>query len=150
MDLFYLIIIIVALAVFFLDRSHSIITPSLEQQPTTNKEKFTNFPSKSLGVDYSAPSPEPEASLGATNIKFGGTPRWSSAFSKFGATPPNPRCNITVMGENCSNYSYDTSTNKFQSVCQKSVNTYPNNKFPEYVMGRSLGRVRQCNNLISP
>jgi len=150
MDLFYLIIIIVALAVFFLDRSHSIITPSLEQQPTTNKEKFTNFPSKSLGVDYSAPSPEPEASLGATNIKFGGTPRWSSAFSKFGATPPNPRCNITVMGENCSNYSYDTTTNKFQSICQKSVNTYPNKLFPEYVMGRSLGRVRQCNNLISP
>ena len=150
MDLFYLIIIIVALAVFFLDRSHSIITPSLEQQPTTNKEKFTNFPSKSLGVDYSAPSPEPEASLGSTNIKFPGVPKWGSSFSKFGATPPNPRCNITVMGGNCSNYNYDTATNRYQSVCQKSVNTYPNNKFPEYVMGRSLGRVRQCNNLISP
>ena len=145
MDLFYLIIIIVALAVFFLDRLHSI-----EQQPPTKKEDFTNFPSKSHGVDYSAPSPEPEASMGSTNIKFPGTPRWSSTFSKFGATPPNPRCNITVMGENCSNYSYDTATNKFQSVCQKSVNTYPNNKFPDYVMGRSLGRVRQCNNLISP
>ena len=149
MDLFYLIIIIVALAVFFLDRSHSIITPSLPTTPT-KKEDFTNFPSKSLGVDYSAPSPDPEASQGATNIKFHGTPRWSSAFSKFGATPPNPRCNITVMGENCSNYNYDTTTNKFQSICQKSVNTYPNKLFPDYVMGRSLARVRQCNNLISP
>ena len=146
MDLFYLIIIIVALAVFFLDRSHSIIAPPTE----TKKEDFTDFPSESLGVDYSAPSSEPEASLGATNIKFGGTPRWSSAFSKFGPTPPNPRCNITVMGENCSNYDYDTTMNKFQSVCQKSVNTYPNKLFPDYVMGRSLARVRQCNNLISP
>ena len=98
MDLFYLIIIIVALAVFFLDRSHSIITPSLPTTPPTKKEDFTNFPSKSHGVDYAAPSSEPEASMGATNIKFPGTPRWSSAFSKFGPTPPNPRCNITVMG----------------------------------------------------
>jgi hypothetical protein len=146
MDLFYLIIIIVALAVFFLDRSHSIIAPPTE----TKKENFSDFPSESLGVDYSAPSPDPEASQGATNIKFGGTPRWGSAFSKFGPTPPNPRCNITVMGENCSNYNYDTTTNSFQSVCQKSVNTYPNKLFPDYVMGRSLTRVRQCNNLISP
>lgn len=146
MDLFYLIIIIVALAVFFLDRSHSIIAPPIESK----KEDFTDFPSESLGVDYAAPSSEPEASMGATNIKFPGTPRWSSAFSKFGPTPPNPRCNITVMGENCSNYDYDTTTNKFQSICQKSVNTYPNKLFPDYVMGRSLARVRQCNNLISP
>jgi len=116
MDLFYLIIIIVALAVFFLDRSHSIIAPPTE----TKKEDFTDFPSESLGVDYAAPSPDPEASQGATNIKFGGTPRWGSAFSKFGPTPPNPRCNITVMGENCSNYNYDTTTNSFQSVCQKT------------------------------
>jgi hypothetical protein len=146
MDLFYLIIIIVALAVFFLDRSHSIIAPPTESK----KEDFTDFPSESLGVDYSAPSPDPEASQGATNIKFGGVPKWSSGFSKFGETPPNPRCNITVMGGNCSNYNYDTTTNKFQSVCQKSVNTYPNKLFPEYVMGRSLSRVRQCNDLISP
>jgi hypothetical protein len=145
MDLFYLIIVIVALAVFFLDRSHSIIAPPTEP---TKKENFTDFPSESLGVDYSAPSPDPEASQGATNIKFGGRP--TSAFSKFGPTPPNPRCNITVMGENCSNYNYDTTTNSFQSVCQKSVNTYPNKLFPDYVMGRSLSRVRQCNNLISP
>ena len=146
MDLFYLIIIIVALAVFFLDRSHSIIAPPTESK----KEDFTDFPSESLGVDYSAPSPDPEASQGATNIKFGGVPKWSSGFSKFGPTPPNPRCNITVMGGNCSNYNYDTTTNKFQSVCQKSVNTYPNKLFPEYVMGRSVSRVRQCNDLISP
>jgi hypothetical protein len=146
MDLFYLIIIIVALAVFFLDRSHSIIALPTESK----KEDFTDFPSESLGVDYSAPSPDPEASQGATNIKFGGVPKWSSGFSKFGATPPNPRCNITVMGGNCSNYNYDTTTNKFQSVCQKSVNTYPNKLFPEYVMGRSVSRVRQCNDLISP
>jgi hypothetical protein len=144
MDLFYLIIIIVALAVFFLDRSHSIIAPTTE----TKKEDFSDFPSESLGVDYSAPSPDSEASQGATNIKFGGRP--TSSFSKFGPTPPNPRCNITVMGENCSNYNYDTTTNSFQSICQKSVNTYPNKLFPEYVMGRSLTRVRQCNNLISP
>ena len=146
MELFYLIIIIVALAVFFLDRSHSIIAPPTESK----KEDFTDFPSESLGVDYSAPSPDPEASQGATNIKFGGVPKWSSGFSKFGPTPPNPRCNITVMGGNCSNYNYDTTTNKFQSVCQKSVNTYPNKLFPEYVMGRSVSRVRQCNDLISP
>ncbi len=147
MDLFYLIIIIVALAVFFLDRSHSITAPPTE----IKKEYFTDFPSKLLGVDYTATSSDPEASQGATNIMFGGAvPKWGNSFSKFGATPPNPRCNITVMGENCSNYSYDTTTNNFKSVCQKSVNTYPNNIFPEYVMGRSLGRVRQCNNLISP
>jgi hypothetical protein len=135
MDLFYLIIIIVALVVFFLDRTHCIIPD----------EKFSNFPSKTLGVDYSSPSSEPQSSFGTTNIKLNGV-----GFSKFGPTPPNPRCNITVMGENCTNYRYDTSINKYQSVCQKSYNTYPNRLMPEYVMGRSLGRVRQCKNLYSP
>ena len=75
--------------------------------------------------------------------------------SKYGAMPPNPRCNITLLGEGCSNIPEEPS-DKHQSVCQKSINMYPaGNGFtdvniPIYVMGRSTSRVRQCRNILSP
>ena len=75
--------------------------------------------------------------------------------SKYGLLPPNPRCNITLMGENCSNITEQPSE-KYQSVCQKSINTYPPGQgftdinIPLYVMGRSTSRVRQCRNIITP
>jgi len=75
--------------------------------------------------------------------------------SKYGFLPPNPRCNITLLGENCTNIPEDIS-DKNQSVCQKSINMYPvGNGFtdinvPLYVMGRSTSRVRQCRNIYNP
>jgi len=75
--------------------------------------------------------------------------------SKYGFLPPNPRCNITLLGENCTNIPEDIS-DKQQSVCQKSINMYPGgNGFtdinvPLYVMGRSTSRVRQCRNIYNP
>jgi hypothetical protein len=75
--------------------------------------------------------------------------------SRYGLLPPNPRCNITLLGENCSNIPEQPSE-KNQSVCQKSINTYPPGQgftdinIPLYVMGRSTSRVRQCRNIITP
>ena len=75
--------------------------------------------------------------------------------SRYGLLPPNPRCNITLLGEGCTNIPEEPSE-KYQSVCQKSINTYPPGQgftdinIPIYVMGRSTSRVRQCRNIISP
>jgi hypothetical protein len=75
--------------------------------------------------------------------------------SRYGVLPPNPRCNITLLGEGCTNIPEEPSE-KYQSVCQKSINTYPPGQgftdinIPIYVMGRSTSRVRQCRNIISP
>lgn len=145
MDWFYFIIFGIALVVYFLDKMHN-----------ENKEHFSesDFPAKRLGVDYSAPSPDPSAAMGVTNIKFPGTPKWDSRFKRFGPVPPQRRCNVTVLGENCSNYPYNDNTGTYQQVCQTSYNTYPNGtqnfRTPLYVMGRSLSRVDQCNNLYDP
>jgi len=146
MDWFYFLIFSVALVVFFLDRMHK-----------EDKEHFfseADFPPKSLGVNYSAPSPEPSASMGLTNIKMPGIPKSSSTFTKFGPVPPQTRCNVTVLGENCSNYNYNDNTGNYQQICQSSYNTYPAGvkefRTPLYVMGRSLSRVNQCNNLFDP
>jgi len=147
MDWFYLIIFVCALVVFFLDRMHTT---------KENKENFSeaDFPPKRLGVDYAAPSPDPVASMGSTNIKMPGIPKWQSGFQKFGAVPPQARCNVTVLGENCSNYPYNDNIGNFQSLCQKSYNLYPTGteafRKPLYVMGKSLSRVSQCNNLYTP
>ena len=147
MDWFYLIIFITALAIFFLDRLHN-------EKNTQENFSEAEFPPKRLGVDYEAPSPEPHASMGSTNIKLPGIPKWKSGFQKFGPVPPQPRCNVTVLGENCSNYSYNNDTGKYQSLCQTSYNTYPTGvqgfRVPLYVMGKSLSRVNQCNNLYDP
>lgn len=151
MDWFYFIIFIGALAVYFLDKMH---------KEKENKEHFSDneIPPKRLGVNYNAPNPDPSASQGVTNIKFPGIPKSTSRFTKFGPVPPQPRCNITTMDGNCSNYDYDDNTGTYQQLCQKTYNVYPNiypsghNEFnvPLYVMGKSLSRVNQCNNLYNP
>lgn len=148
MDWFYLIIFAFALVVFFLDRMHNT---------EEKKEHFfseAQFPSKALGVNYEAPSPEPSASMGLTNIKMPGVPKWKSGYSRFGPTPPQLRCAVSVLGENCSNYPNNNESNVYQSVCQKTYNIYPNGtqgfRSPLYVMGRSMSRVNQCNNLYDP
>jgi len=75
--------------------------------------------------------------------------------SKYGFLPPNPRCNITLLGENCTNLP-EQQSDKYQSVCQKSINLYPGGNgftdvnIPLYVMGRSTSRVRQCRNIYNP
>lgn len=146
MDWFYLIIFGIALVVYFLDKMHI--------ENTQENFSESDFPQKNLGVDFSAPSPEPSASMGITNIKLPGTPKWESRFKRFGPTPPQRRCNVTVLGENCSNYPYNDNTGKYQQICQTSYNTYPAGtqgfRAPLYVMGRSLSRVDQCNNLYDP
>ena len=152
MDLFYFIIILVALIIFFLDRLHNV-------KPT--KENFVTFPPKTLGVDYGAPSPEPYASQGLTNINMSRGSRFKTGFRKFGPTPPNGRCNVTVMGENCTNFPGDGVSGAHQAVCQRSVSMYPSKwdnlvtetaifKGPIDVMGRSLTRVNQCRDLYQP
>lgn len=102
--------------------------------------------------------------IGTTNYNVGvGTRARNSKrvnnYMKFGATPPRPRCNITLLGGNCRNYDYDTSQDKNESVCQQSVNTYPYDvapyresdfRFPLYVMGKTIGRTRECKQLYSP
>ena len=136
-DWIYVFIIIIALAIFFMN---------LMNRP----EGFTNFPPKYLGVNYGAPSPQQFASNGTMPAGFS---KWKSGYSRFGATPPRPRCNVTVMGEQCNNLPTDNLGNN-QTVCQSSYNTYPTGnrgfKYPLYVMGKALGRVRQCRNLYNP
>jgi len=143
MDWFYFIIFGVALVLYYLDKMHK-----------TKEDFFADFPPKSLGVDYAAPSPEPVASMRLTNIKFPGVPKSKSGFSKFGATPPQSRCNITAIGGNCSNYPYNDNTGTYQQLCQQSYNTYPNGdqgfRAPLYVLGRSVSRVRQCSDIYDP
>ncbi len=146
MDWFYLIIFVVALVVYYLDAMHR----------KKEKEHFSEaeFPPKKLGVDFSAPSPDPSASMGMTNIKFPGIPKARTRPTKFGPVPPQMRCNVTVLGENCSNYPQEDSLSHFGQVCQKSFGTYPVGdlgfRSPLYVMGNSLSRVRQCNNIYDP
>lgn len=152
MDWFYFVIVLFALAVFFLDRCHNPIKESFSE---------SDFPPVRWGVNYGATSPEQVGSQGLTNIKIPGTPKWKSGFRKFGALPPNPRCNITVLGEQCTNYPQDTTTTNLQPICQKSYNLYPSGSqyfgvgpvtftSPINVMGRSVSRVRQCENLFDP
>lgn len=143
MDWFYFFIIFIALCIFFLDRVHFL----------KKTEKFTmkpnnDFPPKEWGVNYNAPQPKQYEDKSKINV----LPNpWNKGFGRFGATPPRPRCNVTVLGENCNNYPYDTSTDNFQSVCQKTYNTYPTGlrgfSEPLNVMGKAIGRVRQCRNL---
>lgn len=134
-DWIFIFIIFTALGLFFLGLSKK------------NRENFTNFPPKKLGVDYGATSPQ---QVGSQGLMPAGFSKWISGFSKFGPTPPRPRCNVTVLGENCTNLPEDTSTNKFAPTCQNSYNTYPANYKNKnlFVLGRSLGRTRQCRELI--
>jgi hypothetical protein len=156
MDWFYFFIIFIALTIFFLDRVHFL----------RKKENFTmkpnkDFPPKEWGVNYQAPQPKQYEDKSKINV----LPNpWNKGFGRFGATPPRPRCNVTVMGENCTNYPYDTSTDNYQSVCQKTYNIYPTDANasvlgslnrevglhptkPWNVMGKAIGRVRQCRTL---
>lgn len=145
MDYTYLIIFFIALILYFLDRLH--------KSPLV-KENYENFPSIKYGVNYGATSPEPLASQGLTNIKIPGQPKWKTGFRKFTPTPPNPRCSVTVLGENCSNYPQDTTNNQHQSICQKSYGDYPTGlqdfKAPLFVMGKSLTRSRICRPIYNP
>lgn len=158
MDYTYFIIILIAIILFFLDKYHKI--PNITEK---FNDLFSAFPPKKLGVDFNAPSPDQFGALGMTNIKIPGVPRWKSTMSPttFGAIPYQPRCNVTVIGENCSNFPQpDGSTNNLQPICQQSYNTYPQYSFypngnydfkaPIYVMGRSLSRVRQCRDIYNP
>jgi len=117
MDYSYLIIIFIAILLFFLDKYHKI--PLMA-------EKFSNFltdfPPKKLGVDFEAPSSPQVGSLGLTNIKIPGVPRSRSTLipSTFGTVPYQPRCNVTVIGESCTNLPTDNSTNNFQPICQQT------------------------------
>jgi len=139
-DWMIIVIFIIALALFWIERS---CRPQ-------KQENFTQFPSKTLGVNYGATSPQ---QFGSQGMMPAGFSNWNSGYSKFGATPPRPRCNVTVLGENCSNLSSDNNSTH-QSVCQSSYNTYPTGNrgfnYPLYVMGKSLGRVRQCRNMYNP
>lgn len=143
MDWFYFFIIFIAISIFFLDRIHYI----------KKNEHFTmkpdlNFPPKEWGVNYQLTQPKQYEDKAKTNV----LPNpWGKGYGRFGATPPYGRCNVTVMGENCNNYPIDSSTDHYQTVCQKTFNTYPtglnNLSQPINVMGRALGRVKQCRNL---
>ena len=136
-DWIYVFIIIIALAIFFMNLMN-------------RQETFVDFPSKTLGVDYGSTSPQQFASNGTMPAGFS---KWKSGYSRFGPTPPRPRCNVTVLGEQCNNLP-QTDLGNNQTVCQASYNTYPTGnkgfQYPLYVMGKALGRVRQCRNLYNP
>lgn len=123
-DWIYILIIFMALALFYIERKCNAKNKGVE---------------KFIGCE---PKVETISKL-------------TSGYSKFGEVPLQPRCNITLLGENCSNIP-DNSDNigNNQSVCQKSIFTYPigtkNLKVPLYVMGRSTSRVRQCRNIYNP
>ena len=141
-DWMIIVILIIALALFWIERCN---------RPQQQTEQFTDFPSKTLGVDYGATSPQ---QFGAQGMMPAGFSKWQSGYSKFGPTPPRPRCNVTVMGENCSNLPDSDNNSPHQSVCTSSYNTYPTGNrgfnYPLFVMGKSLGRVRQCRNMYDP
>ena len=142
MDWLFLIILVLAIIIYFLDLMH--------KRQEQNKENFVSFPNN--GVNYGGTTGKVAGYIGTTNFRKS-KPDFQN-FGIFGETPPIPGCNITVLGEKCTNYPYDTSQDNYQSVCQKSIRVFPygqnNLKHKLNVMGRAIGRTRQCRNLHTP
>ena len=143
MDFVYVLIFLVAILVFYFDACSS-----KKKVPTEN---FTNFPNN--GVNYGGTTHQPAGGYkGTTN--FGKRNPSFQNFGKFGETPPRPRTNITMLGENCTNYPYDSTQDKWQTVCQQTYDVYPYGTqdftIPLYVMGRAIGRTRQPRLMYNP
>lgn len=143
MDWFYFFIIFIALTIFFLDRVSFI-----KKQENFTMRPNDDFPPKEWGVNYQDTQPKQYEDRAKTN--FLPNP-WGKGYGKNGALPPYPRCNVSVLSENCNNYPYDTSSDQYQSLCQQNYNIYPTGlrqlQHPVNVMAKRIGRVRQCRNL---
>jgi hypothetical protein len=86
-----------------------------------------------------------------SNINFGKHNNYGN-FGTDGFYPPKMRCYDQQLDFNCSNYVYNWN-DKNMNVCKNQKNSngayLPDSKYiPTYVLGRSVGKPRQCRKLI--
>lgn len=121
---------------------------------------FTIYYFKNIKENYITPfvPNESDANLPAANTElsavnfqmFDGN---FANFGKIGEIPAIPICNSCGLEFNCSVFPYDSSDNK-ETVCQRCDPTsiyknYDLNGDNIYVYARSVGRPRQCRNIVA-